>query len=133
MLTDAPASLATTKLDKTEAAATYVTPDQIAPAGEASITSEPSVIAAVASALIEEVAGRDLIERTDAGAPNVINVVNVLVSITDAAGRQKFLTAVDTDGGPSEHPTRGPRNRLLCQLARRHRSVHHPGPGRSGG
>lgn len=105
------AGVVTTGATKTALDATYATPaavttqlaDEVPPMVAEAIADESTVIAAAASAVSADIEGRNLVERTDPGAPNVIDAANVLVSIADSAGRQTFLTAVDTDGGPSEH------------------------------
>ncbi|KJF21972.1 hypothetical protein C7T36_18490 [Rhodococcus sp. AD45-ID] len=97
-------SAVTPKLDKTEAAATYATPGSVAtqvpPLVAGAIAADPTV-ATQAATLAQSSAG--LVHKSDPGIPSTTPAPGVLVAITDARGKQTFLTAVDTDGGPTDH------------------------------
>ena len=67
------------------------------------IAADGTVVAAAADAVEADIAGRDLVQRTDPGAPKVEQFVpdDTLVGIADASGRMTFLAANDSDGGPT--------------------------------
>ncbi|MCI9872643.1 hypothetical protein [Arthrobacter humicola] len=57
------------------------------------LATDSTPAAAVAAAVSTEIATRDLVERTDPGAPNtMLAATETLVSITDSTGRETFLS-----------------------------------------
>lgn len=66
------------------------------------VTSNPTVVAATAAAVTTEVAGRDLVEGTDARLPQPVLDEEIRYSMVDTADRRSWIE-VGADGGPTQH------------------------------
>lgn len=102
VLTDVAVANAMSTGEESQAALTAQLDAQL-PTLVTTIIADDEVFNAAANAAVTaEIAGRDMVEHTDPGAPNVITSDDVLVALTDSDGKQTFLTARNTDGSPTD-------------------------------